>query len=593
MAKKISLEILRHSTSHLMAAAVLELFPKAKFGIGPVIANGFYYDFDLGRNLTPQDLAKIEMRMKQLAKKNVRFVKKQMTIDQAIELFKKLKQPYKIELLRDIKKAGTTKIKKSPGTQVPKHPSTQVTIYTLGNFVDLCRGPHIKSTKELDVYKLTKIAGAYWRGDEKNKMLQRIYGLAFENKKELDEFLKLQIEAEKRDHRKLGQELDLFSIDEEVGAGLPLWHPKGAILRQIIEDFWLKEHFKNGYQIVRTPHIGNLNLWKTSGHWDFYREDMYSPIDIEGQKYLIKPMNCPFHIKIYQTKNRSYRDLPFRWAELGAVYRFERSGVLHGLVRVRGFTQDDAHTFCTPEQLDKEIETTVKFAIKILKTFGFKDYDVCLSTRPKKFVGTIKSWEKATKALEYSLKKLKIKYQIDPGEGVFYGPKIDIKIKDSLGRAWQCTTVQLDFNMPERFKMTYIDNKGKKRQPIMIHRALLGSLERFIGVLIEHYAGAFPVWLSPVQVYLTPVGKTHRKVAQKIAQELESYEIRTEVDILNETIPYKVRKAEKQKIPYILVIGDKEAKGKNLNVRMRGNIVKRMTKKQFLDKILKEVKKKK
>jgi len=598
MAKKISLEILRHSTSHLMAAAILELFPKAKFGIGPVIANGFYYDFDLEKSLTPQDMQKIEKKMRQLAKKNLKFVKKEMTIDQAIKLFQKLKQPYKIELLKEIKKHGTTEIKKIE-KQTKKQKINKVTVYELGNFVDLCRGPHISSLGQLNAYKLDKIAGAYWRGNEKNKMLQRIYGLAFSQQKELDEFLKIQEQAKKRDHRKLGQELDLFQINEDVGPGLILWHPKGATLKRTIENYILDEYIKNGYQIVSTPHLAKLNLWKTSGHNDFYRENMFPIMHMkemtkeEKEDYQIKPMNCPFHIAIYQNAIKSYRDLPLRYTELGTVYRYEKSGVLHGLTRVRGFTQDDAHIFCPLEQLDKEIETTVKFAIKILKTFGFKEYDIYLSTQPKKFVGTQSNWKKSTIALEKALKKLKIKYEIDPGGGVFYGPKIDIKIKDTLGRAWQCTTIQIDFNLPEKFDVTYVNNKGKKQQPIMIHRALLGSLERFIGVLIEHYAGAFPVWLSPIQVYLTPVGKIHSSATKKLSQELEELGIKTEINILNETISYKVRKAEKQKIPYILVIGDKEIKGNHLNVRMRGNVIKKMTKKQFLDKILKEIKEKK
>lgn len=607
MEKENSLEILRHSTSHLMAAAVLELFPQTKFGIGPVIENGFYYDFDLSADLsepnvdkcrklknqiTADDLPLIEKKMKELVTKNLKFERLEMSIDEAIDLFKKLGQTYKMELLNDIKKYGTTKIDEQSDKKIIGK-FDKVSVYRLGNFIDLCRGPHLNSTKEIKAFKLLKIAGAYWRGDEKNKMLQRIYGSAFSTQEELDDYLKLLEEAEKRDHRKLGQELDLFSFNEAVGQGLPLWHPKGAMLRQIIEDFWIKEHLKNGYQLVRSPHIGNLGLWKTSGHWEFYRENMYAPIKIEEDLYLIKPMNCPFHVKIFQNKIRSYRDLPFRWAELGTVYRFERSGVLHGLVRVRGFTQDDAHTFCMPEQLNKEIEETTRFGIKMLKTFGFKNYDIYLSTRPEKYVGTLKNWEKATEALKRALEKLKLKYQVDPGEGVFYGPKIDIKIKDTLGRAWQCTTIQVDFNMPERFQMTYIDKKGKKVQPIMIHRALLGSLERFVGVLLEHYAGALPVWLSPIQVYITPVGKAHRKVSQKLAEELEKFDIRCEVDILNETIPYKVRKAEKLKIPYVLVIGDKELKGKTLNVRMRGNIVKKITKKQFVNKILGEIKDKK
>lgn len=597
MKRQTSLEILRHSTSHLMAAAVLELFPNVKFGIGPVIENGFYYDFDLGTTLTPQDLTKIENKMNELVKKDLKFVKKEMTINQAMELFKKINQPYKIELLQDINEYGTTQ-ESLKHENIKTSKQDKVTIYELGNFIDLCRGPHVQSTKELGAYKLTKIAGAYWRGNEKNKMLQRIYGLAFAQQKELDSFIKLQKEAEKRDHRKLGQELDLFQINENIGPGLILWHPRGATLKRIIENYVLNEYVNNGYQLVSTPHLAKLNLWKTSGHNDFYRENMFPVMHMaeldkeEKDDYQVKPMNCPFHIAIYQNAVKSYRDLPLRYTELGTVYRYEKSGVLHGLVRVRGFTQDDAHIFCAPEQLDKEIETTAKFAIKILKTFGFKNYDIYLSTQPEKSVGSQNNWNRATKALENSLKKLKIKYAIDSAGGVFYGPKIDIKIKDSLGRAWQCTTIQVDFNLPEKFNITYIDNKGKKQQPIMIHRALLGSLERFIGVLIEHYAGAFPIWLSPIQVYITPVGKAHRQAGQRLMQELQTYGLRTEFDTLNETISYKVRKAEKLKIPYILVIGDKEAKSNSLNVRMRGNKVEKMTKKRFVEKILKEIEEK-
>jgi len=597
--KNKNIETVRHSTSHLMAAAILELFPDAKFGIGPIIDNGFYYDFDLKRTLTPPDLIKIENKMNELAKKDLKFVKKEIDIDQARELFKKLDQPYKIELLQDIEKTGTTVINQKSKIKNQKSKSAKVTIYQLGNFIDLCRGPHIDSTKEIRAYKLIKIAGAYWRGDEKNKMLQRIYGLAFTSKTELENFIKIQEEAEKRDHRKLGQELDLFQINDNIGPGLILWHPKGATLKRIIENYILDEYITHGYQLVGTPHLAKLNLWKTSGHDNFYRENMFPVMHMsemnkeEKDDYQVKPMNCPFHIAIYQNAVKSYRELPLRYTELGTVYRYEKSGVLHGLTRVRGFTQDDAHIFCQPEKLNNEIETTVKFAIKILKIFGFKNYDVYLSTQPEKSVGSQNNWDKATRSLESALKKLKIKYEIDPAGGVFYGPKIDIKIKDSLGRAWQCTTIQVDFNLPEKFNITYIDNKGKRQQPIMIHRALLGSLERFIGVLIEHYAGAFPVWLSPTQIYVTPVGKRHDAAVDKISTELKSHNLRVETDLLNETIGYKIRKAEKMKIPYILVIGDKEAKSNSLNVRMRGNMVKKMTKKQFVNKILKEIEEKK
>ncbi len=595
----MSLDTLRHSCSHLMAAAILSLFPETKFGIGPTIESGFYYDLELDKGLNPNDLSRIEKRMKKLISQNLKFEKRKITIEEAIKLFKKIKQPYKIELLNDIKKHGTTKTSEHQNIAKSEHKKIEkVSIYQLGDFTDLCRGPHVKSTKDLSniSFKLTKIAGAYWRGNEKNKMLTRIYGLGFQKKEELDKHLENLAEAEKRDHRKLGKELDLFSINYDIGPGLILWHPKGAIIKKIIEDYAINEYINNGYQLISTPHIAKLNLWKTSGHNNFYKENMFPVMRIkelskdEKEDYQLKPMNCPFHIAIYKNSTRSYRDLPIRYTELGTVYRYEKSGVLHGLTRVRGFTQDDAHIFCMPEQLNKEIEATVKFAIKMLKTFGFKDYDIYLSTQPQKFVGTASNWEKSIHALKNALEKLKIKYQIDPAGGVFYGPKIDIKIKDSIGRAWQCTTIQLDFNLPEKFEMTYIDNKGEKKRPIMIHRALLGSLERFIGVLIEHYAGIFPVWLSPVQVYITPVGKAHSSATKKIAQELKEYGIRTEADLSNETISYKIRKAEKQKIPYIMVIGDKEMKGKYLNIRMRGNKIKKLTKKQFIEKILKEIK---
>jgi threonyl-tRNA synthetase len=602
--EKLSLELIRHSTSHLMAAAVLELFPKAKFGIGPVIENGFYYDFDLDRTLAPQDLTRIENKMNELAKKDLKFVKKEMNIEEAMELFKKINQLYKIELLQDIKKHGTTEKPLEHENISAKGGKTseqnKVTIYQLGNFIDLCRGPHVESTGQLGTFKLSKIAGAYWRGSEKNKMLQRIYGLAFYNKKELDDFIFLMAEAEKRDHRKLGQVLDLFQINDDVGPGLVLWHPAGATLKRIIENYIIDEYTQNGYCLVSTPHLAKLNLWKTSGHNNFYRENMFPVMHMEEsfqeekEDYQIKPMNCPFHIAIYKHAIKSYRDLPLRYTELGTVYRYEKSGVLHGLTRVRGFTQDDAHIFCAPTQLSQELESITKFAIKLLKTFGFKDYDIYLSTRPEeKFVGSLANWDLAEKTLENSLKKMKIKYKIDQAGGAFYGPKIDIKIKDSIGRAWQCTTIQVDFALPERFDVSYIDEGGKKQQPIMIHRALLGSLERLIGVLIEHYGGAFPTWLSPTQVYLAPVGEKHYSIVKKLAVELKSHNLRVEADLLNETIGYKIRKAEKLKIPYILVIGDKEAKSNFLNVRMRGNVVKKMTKKQFIDKLLKEVEGKK
>ena len=572
------LEIMRHSCGHLMAAAVQKLFPETKFGIGPNIENGFYYDFELPATLTPEFLPKIKKEMKKMIGQNLPFIKKEMPVDEAIKLFKSINQPYKIELLEEMKKQG----------------EKSVSIYQTGDFIDLCRGPHLKSTGEIGAFKLTKIAGAYWRGNEKNKMLTRIYGLAFSHEEELNNHLKVLEEAEKRDHRNLGKELELFSFEEEIGAGLPIWHPKGAFLRHLIENYLYKELNSSGYQWVVTPHIGNINLWKTSGHWNFYRENIYSPIKIDEEEFLLKPMNCPFHIKIYNSKIRSYKELPIRFAEFGTVYRYEKSGVLHGLTRVRGFTQDDAHIWCTLDQLPKEINNLLKDGLKILRRFGFKDFNIFLSTRPEKFTGDPKHWDKAEESLKNALEKSKLNYQIDPGAGVFYGPKIDIKIKDSLGREWQCTTIQVDFNLPEKFELNYINKEGKKEQPIMIHRALLGSLERFIGVLIEHYAGAFPVWLAPIQVRVVPVGSKHIKASQKLARELKEKDIRCEVDDLNETVGYKVRKAEKQKIPYVLVIGDKEIDSKNLTVRIRGKkeMIK-MSRKKFEEKIREEIEKKK
>ena len=546
----MKLETLHHSLAHILAYAIQELYPETKFGIGPAIENGFYYDFDLKRSLAPEDLPKIEEKMREIIKRNFPFKKKKLHRSDLCRLFKG--QPYKLELINELKEE-------------------KLSIYESGDFVDLCAGPHIKSTKEIpvDSFKLTKIAGAYWRGSERNPMLTRVYGVAFETEKELKNHLLLQEEAEKRDHRVLGKILDLFSFDEEVGTGLPLWHPKGVILRKIIVDFLDKELTAQGYRQILTPHIGKLDLWKTSGHWDLYRENMYSPIKIDEEEYMLKPMNCPFHVKIYKSKIRSYRELPLYFAEMGTVYRYEKSGVLHGLTRVRGFTQDDAHIFCEPSQLSKEITKLLKTSFKILKTFGFKDYDIYLSTRPEKYAGTLKGWGKATNSLKYVLKTLKLKYQSDIGGGVFYGPKIDIKIKDSLGRPWQCTTIQIDFNLPERFNLNYIDKRGKKKKPLMIHRALLGSLERFIGVLLEHYAGLLPLWLAPVQVWIIPVGKRHIKYANYVNSQLTTYNLRTEVKDENETVSKKVREGEMQKIPYILVVGDKEIKTKSVRVRSK------------------------
>ncbi len=591
------IEIIRHSLSHILAAAVLEMFPEAKFGIGPAIENGFYYDFDLPRTLIPEDLPILEKKMKKIIKRNFSFDKEEIPAKKAIELFKKAKQNYKVGLIEDLIKED-------------KEKNNKVKIYKTGNFVDLCKGPHLDSAGEINpkTFKLTKISGAYWKGDEKNKMLQRIYGVAFENEKELKDYFHKLEEAEKRDHRKLGQKLDLFLINENIGAGLPIWLPKGAIIRKIIENYLYDELNKEGYQWLYTPHIGSRKLWETSGHWNFYNDSMYPPLEVgqsledsqSGKKvkikeeYLLKPMNCPFHIYVYNNKIRSYRELPIKFAELGTVYRYERSGTLHGLIRVRGFTQDDAHLFCAYEQMNSEVEKLVKRALEMLKDFGFSNYNIYLSTRPEKYVGDLKNWEKSTKALENVLKKLKLNYKTDSGGGVFYGPKIDIKIKDSLEREWQCTTIQFDFNLPQRFKMSYVDKKGNKKEPFMIHRALLGSMERFIGVLIEHYAGAFPLWLSPVQIQIIPIGVAHKKYADEISKLLIANGLRIEVKDENETIGKKIREGEIQKIPYLLIVGDKEKKAKSVSVRQRGKgDIGEMKLEKFLKKISEEIEKKK
>jgi len=544
------IEKIRHSLAHILAYAVQKLYPGAKFGIGPAIENGFYYDFELPRKINQEELPKIEETMRKLIEEGIVFKKKIIKKEEAEKIFKD--QHYKLELIKEIE-------------------GESVSIYESGEFIDLCAGPHVKSTKEInpEAFKLVKIAGAYWRGDEKNPMLTRIYGIAFETKEELEDYLKKEAEAEKRDHRVLGQRLELFLFDEEVGAGLPIWTPKGTILRKIIQDYLYEELKNTGYFWIITPHIGNSNLWKTSGHWELYRENMYSPIKIDEEEYLIKPMNCPFHVKIFKSKIRSYKDLPIKYAELGTVYRYERSGTLHGLTRVRGFTQDDAHIFCTPDQLSVEVEKLLKHGIKILKTFGFKEFNIYLATKPEKFAGTEKMWKKAMNVLKYALNKQKLNYQVDPGGGVFYGPKIDIKIKDCLGREWQCTTIQVDFNLPERFDLNFIDKKGKKQRVIMIHRALLGSIERFVGVLIEHYGGALPLWLSPEQIWIVPVATRHLKYAKEIKESLQLSGFRVQLKDEKETVSKKIREGEIQKIPYILVVGDKEEKSRSVRVRER------------------------
>lgn len=599
MVKKVSkssVDIMRHSLAHVMALALKRLYGEVVYGIGPTTENGFYYDVlipQLGdKGLSIEDLLRIEEEMKKIIKENLPFKKSNLTLAEAKKLFKKLKQEFKLELLKDLEKYGTTdqniilkleeakKTKKSSRslkTLMNSQKITKVSLYQTGDFIDLCRGPHVKQTQDLPFsFKLIKVSGAYWRGDEKNPMLQRILGVAFETEKELDDYLNFLEEAKKRDHIVLGQKLDLFHIDENIGPGLILWHPKGAMLKRIIENYALNEYLKNGYYLVNTPHIAQYKLWQISGHAGFYRESMFPPVHLneinpeEKVDYQIKPMNCPFHILIYKNQIRSYRDLPLRYTELGTVYRYERSGTLHGLARVRGFTQDDAHIWCTLDQLDEEINNLIKLSFKILKHFGFNNFDVYLSTRPEKYVGTIKNWNKATKALAAALKEEGIKYQIDKGGGAFYGPKIDIKLKDALGRSWQCTTIQVDFNLPERFEMFYFDKNGKKQTPIMIHRALLGSIERFMAVLIEHYAGDFPFWLAPVQIKILPVLEKHINYAQQILDVLNQKDYRVEIDKGEETLSKRIRNAELEKIPYILVVGDKEVSAQTVAVRQRG-----------------------
>ncbi|MBI5454330.1 MAG: threonine--tRNA ligase [Deltaproteobacteria bacterium] len=548
---KEGLEICRHSAAHVMAEAVKSLYNNVKVAIGPAIEDGFYYDFDTERPFTPEDLEKIEARMKEIVKADHPIIGKNVGKAEALEFFKAKGEIYKEEIISELE-------------------ADTVSVYTQADFTDLCRGPHLPSTGWVKAFKLTGTAGAYWRGSEKNKMLQRIYGTAFGSKKALEDYLARIEEAKKRDHRKIGRELDLFTTSEDIGAGLVLWHPNGSTVRRIIEDFWKGEHVKGDYSIVYTPHIAQVGLWKTSGHWDFYRENLFSPMDVEGQDYIVKPMNCPFHIQIYKSHLHSYRDLPIRYAELGTVYRYERSGVLHGLLRVRGFTQDDAHIFMTPDQLEDEIKGVLNFTLYILKSFGFNEFDIYLSTRPEKYVGSLDNWAKAEAALKAALESTGLEFSIDPGEGVFYGPKIDIKIKDVIGRSWQCSTIQVDFNLPERFDVTYRDESGGEARPIMIHRALMGSLERFFGCLVEHYAGAFPFWLAPVQVTVLTVTQRNDEYAKAVYKRLRDEGIRAELDIRNEKLGFKIREAQLKKIPYQLVIGDSEQEQGKVAPRQRG-----------------------
>jgi threonyl-tRNA synthetase len=567
------LDILRHSTAHLMAKAVLDLYgPDLKVAIGPSIEEGFYYDFDRDKPFTPEDFEAIEAKMLETARSGLPFERKVVSKSEAIELFEGKGEKYKVELIKEVE-------------------NDTVSLYQLDNFVDLCRGPHVPNSSMLQVHKLIKVAGAYWRGDERNAMLQRLYGTAFADKKKLKKYLNDLEEAKKRDHRKLGKELGLFTINDQVGPGLILWQPKGALLRKLIEDYWKDEHYRHDYELLYTPHIAKLDLWKTSGHLDFYSENMYSSMAIDEVQYQLKPMNCPFHIGIYKSQMRSYREFPLRWCELGTVYRYERTGVLHGLLRVRGFTQDDAHIFCRPDQLEEEIFNILDLNLNILETFGFDQYDIFLSTRPEKYVGSEEHWQKSTDALKQALEKRGLEYQLDPGEGVFYGPKIDIKIKDVLGRSWQCSTIQVDFNLPERFEVSYIGEDGKEHQPIMIHRALMGSLERFIGVLIENYAGAFPNWLAPVQARIMNITDAQSEYCEKVYLELRKSGIRIEKDLRNEKLNYKIREAQLAKIPYMLVIGDREAESNTVTVRERsGKNLPPMSVKDFVTKIKDECK---
>ena len=548
-----NLEVLRHTTAHVMAQAVKELFPNVKIAIGPAIDNGFYYDFDYERGFTPEDLEKIEARMNEIVKQALPITRQEMPISDAMDFFQKQGEEYKLELLKDLKAEG----------------ESTVSLYSQGEFTDLCRGPHLPDTGKLKAFRLTHLAGAYWKGDEKRPMLQRIYGTAFYDKKAMKKYFAMLEEAKKRDHRRLGKDLDLFSVQEETGPGLILWHPKGAMIRKAIEDFWRDEHMKRGYDLLFTPHIARLDLWKTSGHLDFYAENMYSPMEIDEVKYQLKPMNCPFHIAIYNSRKRSYRELPLRWCELGTVYRYEMTGTLHGLMRVRGFTQDDAHIFCRPDQLDAEINEILDMTLYVLRVFGFDRYDIYLSTRPEKSVGSDEHWELATGALRNALEQQGLDYEIDPGEGVFYGPKIDIKIRDSLDRSWQCSTIQVDFNLPERFNVTFTGKDSQPHAPIMVHRALLGSLERFFGVLIEHYAGAFPTWLAPVQATVVTVADRHNEWAKEVVARLKAAGVRAEADLRNEKLGKKIREAQLQKIPYMLVVGDQEVEDRTVNPRTR------------------------
>jgi threonyl-tRNA synthetase len=565
MKNEIPIETLRHSTAHVMAAAVCRIYDDVQLDIGPSVDDGFYYDFDLPDRITPEDFEKIEAGMKAIVKEDLPFERIEVSRDEAVKML--AGQKYKLERLADIPEGEA------------------ITFYKCGDFFDLCRGPHVESTGQIRAFKILNVAGSYYRGKETNPMLQRLNGTAFTNEKQLKLYLKQLEEAKKRDHRKLGTELDLFSIHNEVGPGLVHWHPKGARIRSLIEEYWRQEHFRNGYEILYTPHVGKATLWETSGHLDFYAEGMYAPMEIDKSDYYVKPMNCPFHINIYKAGLRSYRELPLRWAELGTVYRYEKAGVLHGLLRVRGFTQDDAHIFCTPEQIESEVAEVIRFSNMIWKTFGFEKITAYLSTRPEKAVGEQARWDQATESLKAALEAEGIPYETDEGGGAFYGPKIDLKIKDAIGREWQMSTIQFDFNLPERFDLTYVGEDGEKHRPYMVHRALFGSIERFFGILVEHYSGAFPVWLAPEQVRVLPLTEEQIEAADELAAELRKEDIRVTVDYKAGKIGAKIRNAQMDKVPYMVVLGAKEVESGELAVRDRTGAQETLTRTDFIEKL--------
>ena len=561
---------MRHSAAHILAEAVLEMFPDAKYAIGPPVDDGFYYDFELPRSLIPEDLEILQERMLQSVSANLSITGEQISKEAAREVF--IDQPYKLELIDEIE-------------------DETVGHFRHGEFQDLCRGGHTETTGQVGAFKLDRIAGAYWRGDENNTMLQRVYGLLFTTQDELDEYQELREQARQNDHRRLGRELDLFSTQEDYGPGLIYWHPKGARLRIEIEDAWKKAHTQGGYDLVFTPHIGRSTLWEKSGHLDFFSEGMFSAMDVDGEDYYLKPMNCPFHIQIYKNTLRSYRELPMRLAELGTVYRYERSGVLHGMLRVRGFTQDDAHIICTPEQLDDEVDGVVKFVIDLLGLFNFQNLSATLSTRPAKAVGESSQWDRAEVALKDAIERAGLTYDVEEGGGAFYGPKIDFHLTDALGRKWQCSTIQFDFNLPERFDMSYVGEDGESHRPFMVHRALFGSIERFIGILIEHYGGAFPLWLAPIQASIIPIADRHLEHAEVVADRLKQAGIRLTVDTAKERMGNKIRRAQLQKIPYMLIIGDREVEADAASVRTRsGDDIGEITIDELVEKLTTEIK---